>query len=120
MDKLVAQCTVFEKKDAQKDLLDYIVDHHDESEDASLHMKTWATLNFAFYFQRSGFTLLFNKQNCLMYSMADFQGKNPSDLLLFVQCKLLCDSMHQLYALMFSFNDPSIKSMHPLKVHFLP
>ena len=35
----------------------------------------------------------------VMYSMGDFQGKGPSDILLFLQGKGLCDSMHQLYAL---------------------
>ncbi|XP_036373212.1 uncharacterized protein si:ch211-89o9.6 isoform X3 [Megalops cyprinoides] len=35
----------------------------------------------------------------VMYSMVAFQGKSPSDLLLFLQRKGLCDSMYQLYAL---------------------
>ena len=35
----------------------------------------------------------------VMYSMADFHGKDPSDLLLFLKNKDLCDSMHQLYKL---------------------
>lgn len=49
-------CTVFEKKDALKDLFDYIVDYNDEFEDAAILVlmaiyQTWAMLNFAFYFQ---------------------------------------------------------------------
>lgn len=34
-----------------------------------------------------------------MYSMSDFEGKSPADLLHFLQQKRLIDSMHQLYLL---------------------
>ncbi|KAJ3584164.1 hypothetical protein NHX12_014660 [Muraenolepis orangiensis] len=58
-------CTVFEKKDAHKDLFDYIVDHHKEFDDAAIlsadgYVSNFETLgNFEFGFFLSTFAKIF-------------------------------------------------------------
>lgn len=55
-------CTVFEKKDALKDLFEYIVEHHDEFEEAAIHSADGYISNlgnFEFSFLLSTFNELF-------------------------------------------------------------